>query len=137
MAAHIVVGLALHALVVDGENDVASPQPHLGGGHSRVGFPDDRAVELVVVVDDGPDARILARNHLLEVLLVLLREELRVGVHGGEHGVDAHWDDGVGVERVHIHGVEIAVDIVEELKVLRYFEVVLFLCLCRQRQCEQ
>lgn len=85
---------------------------------------------LEVIANQRADAGILACEHHLHVLALVLRIVFGIGVKRVEHGIDAVAHHLISVERVDIHHVEVAVDGVEHFKVLRYLEVVVSVCLC-------
>ena len=74
--------------------------------------------------DDGADAGKLSGGHHLEFLVFAFGVVDGVGVERAQHRVDGRAHHLVGVERVYIHQVEIAVNLVEHLHVLGHVEVV-------------
>ena len=70
------------------------------------------------------DAGILARQHLFVLASLVFWIVLGVGVERSEHGAYGSAHSFVGVERVHIHKVEVTVYGVEHVEVLGNTEVV-------------
>jgi hypothetical protein len=126
-----------HVLTVNAEDDVALLQSHFRCRHILIGLIDAHASEFEVVADQRADTGILAREHHLHVLALVLGIVFGIGIQRVEHGVDAIAHHLVSVECVDIHHVEVAVDGVEHLKVLCHLEVVVSVGLCPTHGGEQ
>ena len=125
VAAHVFVVFLGHVLPVNGEYDVALFQSRLCRWHVLVRLVDAHASELVVVSYERAYAGVFAGEHHLHVLALVGRVILRVWVEAAQQGVDARAYGDVGIKRVDIHHVEVLVDDVEEVEVLRHLEIVL------------
>ena len=90
-----------------------------------------------MVANQRSDARILARQHLLQLLLALLRIVLRIWIQRLQHGVDTCCHHLVGIQRIDIHHIQMPVQRIEYLQVLRHLKVVIFHLLGIRRQCHQ
>ena len=117
-------GLPRHRGVVDAHDDVALAQSRLGRRRVLIRLVDDHRLAHQVVADDGSDAAVASRQHQVELLGVVGGVVHRVGVEGVEHGPQAVAHHLVGVERIDIHHVEVFIDRVEHLQILRHVEVV-------------
>ena len=120
MLRHVRRRLSLHRLAVDRQNHVALAQTRLRRRHTLVRLVYHHVLACEAVRDNGADARILAREHLLVFAHLVLRVILRVRVERSQHLVDGVAHHLVGVQRVDVEQVEVAVDGVEHLKVLRH-----------------
>ncbi len=120
LAGHLRGILAHHRGVVDSKHHVALLQSGLSRRHALVRFVDDDALRAEVVLYQCADAGVLSREHLLEVLHLVRRVVLRVGVQRAQHRLDASPHGLVRVERVHVHLVEVLVYGGERLEVPRY-----------------
>ena len=132
--AHVLVG---HDRVVNAQNDVALLQPHLSGRHMLVRLVDNNPLQLLVVANQRTNAGILARKHHLKVLSFAFRIILSIGVQRAEHSLDACTYDFVGVQGVDIDHIQILVELVEDVQVLGYIEVVVLLGTDKQREEQQ
>ena len=83
------------------------------------------------VADDGADASILASHHSLVFANLVLGIVFGIGVERAEHSPYGSTHSLVGIERVNVHKVEVAVDGVEHVEVLCHLKVVLAGILCR------
>ena len=90
---------------------------------------DHHPAQFHVLAYHGTDAHILAREHVLQAFHLLLGIILRIRVERAEHSLDAVAYHLVGIQRVHVNHVEIAVDVVEHLDVLRYLEIMVLVLL--------
>ena len=124
VVADIVVVALGHVFTVDAEDDVALLQSHIRGRHILIGLIDAHATKLEVIANQRADAGILACEHHLHVLALVLGIVFGVGVERVEHGIDAVAHHLISVECVDIHHVEVTVDGVEHFEVLRHLEVV-------------
>ena len=124
MVGHIGCCLALHRLAVDAEYGVALLQSCLGGWHSGVRLIDYHPLACETVADDGANAGILARHHLFILACLILGKILGVGVERVQHGAYGCAHRLVGIERVDIHEVEVAVYGVEHFEILCHLEIV-------------
>ena len=137
VVADILVRLLCHVLAVDAEDDVALAQSSLGSRHALIGFVYHHALQLEVVAYDRSHAGILARHHLLILCLLVFRIVGGVRVQTVEHGIDSCAHHIGGVERVHIHEIEILVYGVEHVHAFCHIKVVVFAVLRPQGQREE
>ena len=121
--------LVRHHRVVDAQDDVALLQPGFRRRTALIRLVDDHPAQFHVLAYHGTDAHILAREHVLQAFHLLLGIILRIRVERAEHSLDAVAYHLVGIQRVHVDHVEIAVDVVEHLDVLRHLEIMVFVLL--------
>ena len=132
--AHIFVS---HDRVINAQDDVALLQPHLSGRHVLVRLVDNDPLQFLVVANQCSDTGILASEHHLEVLSFAFRIIFGIGVQRAEHGLDARTYDLVGIQGVDVNHVQILVELVEDVQVLGYVEVVVLLGTDKQREEQQ
>ena len=132
--AHVLVG---HDRVINTQNDVALLQPHLSGRHVLVRLVDNNPFQLLMVANQRTNAGILACEHHLEVLSFAFRIIFGIGVQRAEHSLDARTYDFVGVQGVDIDHIQILIELVEDVQVLGYVEVVVLLGTDKQREEQQ
>ena len=84
-----------------------------------------------MISHDGTDTGIFTREHHLEVLGLVLRIILGVGVETPQHGIDTIADNLLGIEGIDIHQVEVLVYIIKYVQVLAHLKIVVFLFLRR------
>ena len=128
------VALFVYGLAVDAENDVALAHAGIGRRLVFIGLFHHAAVVLLVVTDNGPDTGILARGHCLQLTGVLLVVVFSIGVEPLEHVVDGIAHTLLGIERIDIIEVKRLVDFIENVELLRHFEIVILLRRKRQGQ---
>ena len=126
MTAHVAHLLVGHQRIIDLQNNVTLLQTHLRSRHALVRLVYYHTLELLVVSHQRTDTRILSCQHLLQLLLSLLRIILRVGVERPQHGVDARAHYLVGIQRVHIHQVQVLIQRIENLEVLGHLQIMIF-----------
>ena len=115
--------LVRHHRVIDLQDNVALAQSGFLGRHTHVRFLYHHLLQPLVVAYQCTDSGILARQHGLQLLLLLLRIVLRVAIQRPQHGINTRRYHLVGVERVDIHQVEVLVQGIENLQILGNFQV--------------
>ena len=79
--------------------------------------------------DQGTNAGILTREHHPQILRLVLRIVLRIGIQLPQHRIDARADHILRIQRVDIEQVEVLIYIIKYIKVLSHLEVMVFLSL--------
>ena len=133
--AHRLVG---HHRVVDTQDDIALLQSHLGSRHIGIRLVNDDTLQLLVLSYQRADARILTRQHHPQVLGLVLRIVLRIGIQAAEHRIDTRPDGLLGTQRIHIQQFKVLINLIEDVKMLAHLEVMILvlLSLCCKRHCQ-
>ena len=131
VVAYVGGALLCHRLTVDAQNDVALLKSGFGSWHTLVRFVYDDTLACEAIAYYRTDASIFARHHLFIFSRLVLGEVVGVRVERAHHRAYSRSDGLVGVERVDVHQVEVAVDGIENVKVLCHAEVVVAGVLCR------
>ena len=90
-----------------------------------------------MVTNQRSDACILARQHLLQVLLALLGIVLRIRIQRLQHGVNTCRHHLVGIQRIDIHHIQMPVQRIEYLQIFCHLKVVIHHLLGIRRQSHQ
>ena len=133
VVADVCSGLSNHRFAVYTQYHVSLLQSGFSSRHSLVRLVDDDVLACEAVAYYRADARIFARHHLLVFSRLVLGEVVGVWVERVHHRAYCRSDGFVGIERVDVHQVEIAVDGIENVKVLCHAEVVVAGVLCHDR----
>ena len=131
MLTHVIHVLVGHRRVVDTQDDITLLQSHLCSGHTLVWLVNHHSLEFLMISHDSSYTRIFSREHHLEVLGLVLRIILGVGVETPQHGIDTIADNLLGIEGIDIHQVEVLVYIIKYVQVLCHLKIVVFLFLRR------
>ena len=124
-------GLVCHYGIINLQDDVALLQPRFLGRHALVRLFDDDALQSLVVAYQCSDTGILACQHGLQLLLLLLGVVLRVGVQRLQHGVDTCCHHLVSIQRIDVHEVQVLVQGIEDVQVLGHLQIMVLDVLCR------
>ena len=116
--------LVHHRRVVDAQYNVALLQSCLSGWRIGVRLVNNHTLQFRVIAYQSTYSRIFPCYHHLQVLYVRCRVINGIGVERTQHGVYSGANHLVGIQRVHIHHVEVAVDGIENVNVLCHIEVV-------------
>ena len=115
--------LAHHRRVVDAQDDVALLQSSLSGWRVGVRLVNHHTLEFRVIAYQSAYSGIFTGNHHLQVLDIRRRVIHRVRVERAQHGVYSRANHLIGIQRIHIHHVEVAVNGIENVNVLCHVEV--------------
>ena len=128
--AHLFFG---HHRVVYAYYHIALFQSGLGGGHVLVGLVDNNAVQLLMLAHHCTYAGVLAGKHLSQILGLILRVVFGIGVKTAQHGVYGRAHSLLWVQRVYVQQIQILIHVVQNIKLLGHFKVMvaLFLSHCR------
>ena len=137
MIAHISHVLIGHIFIVDAEDDVSLLQSHFGSRHILVWFADADTLQLEVVAHHGTHTGIFTGEHILQFVDFLLWIVSGIRVQTTQHSLDTIAHHLFGIERIHVHEVQILVDGVEYIHILRRLEIMISIYLCKSRCCEQ
>ena len=127
--------LACHHRVVDAQYHVALLQTCLLSRCTGIGLVDDRCLLYQMVADECADAAVLARDKCLQVFL--LRIVLRVGIQRTQHRLNTRAYHLVGIKRVNIHQVQVLIQLVEDIQVFGYLQIVVLRLLGRRHERSQ
>ena len=128
---HILVG---HRGIIDAEDDVTFLQSSLSGRRILIGLIDNDALQFRIVADQGTDSRILTRQRRLQFVHFLCRVIDSIRIKRLQHGLDASPDGLSGTQCIHVGHIEVPVDGIEYLQVLRRLEIMVLSLLSHRGQ---
>ncbi len=130
VAADIADVLVRHHRIVNLQNDITLLQAYLRRRHPLIRFLNDYPLQLLMIAHQRSDTGILTRQHLLQLLLFLLRIILRIRVQRLQHSIDTHLHHLIGIKGIDIHHVQILIKGIEDIQVLRHLQIVILTLLC-------
>ena len=114
---------------IDGDNQIPRLETRLGCRRTLERLDNHHVPPLVALADIRADARIFARDEMLEIVHLLLRDVFRIRIEAAQHGVDTALHGFLDVDRIHIKHLRLFHDGIENLQILANLEMVILLLL--------